>query len=253
MDAPLPRRKCCPAFDRGSAVSAVVAETRSAGCVAGSGDFCASPGHGRIGRVDHRAEKHAFAGFFLGGLLAYGRFNSFWKTDNNPSRRWGAYVVALILLLAALLAKTTTFSFPAVILLICWWKQRKHPLAGGCPAHPALFCPGHRDEPGGTLPGWRKPMSAPRAGGLRDIPFPDDTDFAGRAFWFYLGNLLCPVNLCFIYPRWRPDAGSLWQWLYPVMAVATLGWLWLAQKKIGRGPATAAFFLSGPFFPCLDS
>ena len=54
--------------------------------------------------------------FYLGALLAYGRFNLFWKADKDSPRRWGAYGLAFILLLAALLAKTATFSFPAVIL-----------------------------------------------------------------------------------------------------------------------------------------
>ena len=61
--------------------------------------------------------------FFLGALLAYGRFNSFWKTGNVSPRKWVAYTSAFFLLLAALLAKTTTFSFPAVVLLIGWWKN----------------------------------------------------------------------------------------------------------------------------------
>ncbi|MGD1019230.1 MAG: O-GlcNAc transferase, partial [Verrucomicrobiia bacterium] len=57
--------------------------------------------------------------FYLGALLAYGRFHSFWKEDNGaPARRWGAYGLAVLLCLGALLAKTTAFSLPAVIVLI---------------------------------------------------------------------------------------------------------------------------------------
>ena len=61
---------------------------------------------------------------YLGALLAYGRFNSFWKEDNGSrARHRGAYALALFLCLGALLAKTTAFSLPAVIMLIGWWKR----------------------------------------------------------------------------------------------------------------------------------
>jgi tetratricopeptide (TPR) repeat protein len=69
--------------------------------------------------------------------------------------------------------------------------------------------------------------------------------------WFYTGKLLWPANLCFIYPRWQLNAGSCWQWLYPVGAAGVLLMFWLARGRIGRGPATAAFFFVGTLFPVL--
>src|ERR1022692_1403546 len=61
--------------------------------------------------------------FFLGSLLAYGKFASFWTDDAGPGRRRGYYLLALLLFLGALLSKITACSLPAVILLICWWKR----------------------------------------------------------------------------------------------------------------------------------
>jgi tetratricopeptide (TPR) repeat protein len=74
---------------------------------------------------------------------------------------------------------------------------------------------------------------------------------AGRVFWFYLGKLFWPAHLCFVYPRWQPDPSVWWQWLYPATAVGLLLGLWLARNRMGRGPATAAFFYVGTLLPLL--
>jgi len=186
--------------------------------------------------------------FFLGALLAYGRFNSFWKADNDSRRKWGAYALAFFLLLAALLAKTTTFSFPAVILLIGWWKRGRIQWRGDVlPGLPffaiAIGFSG--------VTAWLEKNHVGATGSDFAMTFPERCLIAGRAFWFYIGKLFWPENLCFIYPRWKPDAGSFWQWLLPLAALAALAALWLGRKKIGRGPAAAAFFFAGTIFPVL--
>jgi protein O-mannosyl-transferase len=186
--------------------------------------------------------------FYLGALLAYGRYESFWQGDRGSTRRWSTYGLAFVFLLAALLAKTTTFSFPAVILLICWWKRGR--IRWGGDVLPTL--PFFAAAIGFSLvTAWLEKHHVGATGWEWNIPFLERGLIAGRAFWFYLGKLFCPVNLCFIYPRWQMEVGSLWHWLYPVTAVVALGWLWLAQKKIGRGPVTAAFFYVGTIFPVL--
>ena len=38
---------------------------------------------------------------------------------------------------------------------------------------------------------------------------------SARAIWFYLGKLLWPEPLIFIYPRWEIDAGSVPAYLAP--------------------------------------
>jgi len=194
--------------------------------------------------------------FYLGALLAYGRYNSFWQEDhdsahaagNSPPQRRGAFALACLLFLGALLAKTTTFSLPAAILLLCWWRQ------------------GHirwRRDVLPTLPffalalglclvtAWLEKNHVGAQGRDFTLTFSERCLAAGRAPWFYAGKLFWPANLCFIYPRWHPEAGLWWPWLYPAAAIVTLSGLWLARKRIGRGPATAVFFFTGTLFPVL--
>ena len=185
---------------------------------------------------------------YLGALLAYGRFTSFWNEDQDSRPREGAYLLALLLALGATLAKTTAFSLPAVILLIGWWKR-------GRIRWPADVLP--------TLPffavaislslttAWLEKNNLGAQGPEWAISFPQRCLIAGRALWFYTGKLLWPVNLCFIYPRWQLNARSISQWLYPITAAGVLLALWLARRKIGRGPAAAAFFFVGTLFPLL--
>ena len=73
---------------------------------------------------------------------------------------------------------------------------------------------------------------------------------AGRVIWFYLGKLLWPANLIFIYPRWTVDESELWQFLFPLAAVALLVWLagWQRQR---RGLLAGLLFFCGSLFPAL--
>jgi protein O-mannosyl-transferase len=185
---------------------------------------------------------------YLSALLAYGRFTGFWSTNDPPKRDWKFYGLAFALFVLALLAKTTAFSFPAVVLLIRWWKKGKiDPKRDLLPTLPLLavsigFC---------SLTGWLEKHHVGAHGPEWQIPFAQRCLIAGRVFWFYIGKLIWPSNLCFVYSRWRVDPHSLAQWLIPASAVGVLIGLWLARSRIGRGPAAAAFFYVGTLFPSL--
>jgi Flp pilus assembly protein TadD len=193
---------------------------------------------------------------YLGALLTYGRFARFWEADqgttppaaNSPPRRWGVYGLALLLFVAADLSKATAFSLPAVLLLVCWWKRgRIRWQADVLPSLPffavALGL--------GLLTAWLEKTTVGAKGPEWAITFPERCLIAGQALWFYTGKLLWPANLCFLYPRWQLSAGSPAQWLYPGTAAGMLWGLWLMRGRIGRGPATAAFFFAGTLFPVL--
>jgi hypothetical protein len=197
---------------------------------------------------------------YLAALLAYLRYAQgvtgdkcqVTRTDSilsrvtcHPSLFYG---LALFLFLAALRAKTTAFSLPAVILLIDWWQHGQ--IRWRADVLPTLrffamafgLC---------AVTAWLEKHHVGAQGSDFDLTFPQRCLIAGHAFWFYLGKLFWPANLCFVYPRWQPNPGSGWQWLYPLTAIGALITLWLVRGRIGRGPVTALFFFVGTLFPVL--
>ena len=84
-----------------------------------------------------------------------------------------------------------------------------------------------------------------------DLSFVQRCLIAGRAPWFYAGKLLWPHPLIFVYPRWRIDDPAWYQYLFPVSAVALISVLWLARRRLGRGPLVAVLFFVGTLFPAL--
>ena len=194
--------------------------------------------------------------FYLGALLAYGRFARFWNADNHPAastadspaRLRSAYWLAFLLFVAAELSKATAFSLPAVLLLVCWWKGgRIRWQADVLPTLPFFTAAISL----GLVTAWVETNHLRASGPEWAFSLPERCLIAGRALWFYMGKLLWPGNLCFVYPQWRLNAGSFVQWLCPSTAVGVLLALWLMRRRIGRGPATAAFFFAGTLFPVL--
>jgi tetratricopeptide (TPR) repeat protein len=197
---------------------------------------------------------------YLAALLAYLRYAQgvssvrcqVSRTDSILSRftfhvsRF--YGLALVLFLGALLAKTTAFSLPAVILLLAWWQRGG--LRWRADVLPTLpffalsisLC---------LVTAWLEKNHVGAQGSDFDLSWPQRCLVAGRVPWFYLGQLFWPANLCFVYPRWQPDPGVWWQWLYPAGTVGGLFALWLMRGRIGRGPVTALFYFVGTLFPLL--
>jgi tetratricopeptide (TPR) repeat protein len=188
--------------------------------------------------------------FFLGSLLAYGRYVAFWegKDEVEAPRRRSIYVLALVLFLGALFSKTTTVSLPAVILLLEWWKRGS--IRWRRDVLPTL--PFFALALGLSMTTyWLEQNHVGAKGADFAMTFPERCLIAGRVPWFYIGKLLWPVNLCFVYPRWGLEVASWWQWIYPATALAALFAFWLARGRIGRGPATGVFFFVGTLFPVL--
>ena len=84
-----------------------------------------------------------------------------------------------------------------------------------------------------------------------DFSFLDRFLIAGRVLWFYIGKLVWPNPIIFIYPRWIIDDSIWWQYIYPLAFLLLIFILWYLRKHINRGPLIAILFFAGSLFPVL--
>ena len=185
-------------------------------------------------------QKNTLSGVFcLAAALAYLRF--------DEKRRWAWYALATLLFALALLSKTVTATLPAALLVIFWWKRGRLTLKGDVLALFPWFCMG---AGAGAVTAWMERTFIGASGTAYGLGVLDRFLVAGRALWFYLGKLLWPADLIFIYPHWDVDARIPWQWLFPLAAIGVL-WALFAVRSRSRGPLTTALLFAGTLFPAL--
>ncbi|MBT3923259.1 MAG: tetratricopeptide repeat protein, partial [Nitrospina sp.] len=102
-----------------------------------------------------------------------------------------------------------------------------------------------------TLTIWLEKVNAGALGPEWNYSFWDRFIIAGRALWFYIGNLIWPSSIIFIYPMWSIDDSVWWQYLYPLTFLFFILILWTLRKNIGRGPLAGVLFYAGSVLPAL--
>jgi protein O-mannosyl-transferase len=177
--------------------------------------------------------------FYLWSALAYLRF--------DRDRGQGSYLLALGLFVLALLSKTVTATLPAALLVVLWWQQGR--LSWRRDVAPLLPWFG-LGAAAGLFSGWVERTYVGAQGASFSLSFLQRCLVAGREIWFYLGKLLWPANLIFIYPHWSVDAGAPLQWVFPFGAIALLAALWLIRRRT-RAPLAALLLFVGTLFPTL--
>jgi Flp pilus assembly protein TadD len=159
----------------------------------------------------------------------------------------GLYILASGLYAVALLSKSMSATLPAALLVIFWWKRGSLSWKRDVlPLIPWLFF----GAAFGLFTGWVERHYIGAQGS--DFAFSpiERVLIAGRATWFYLGKLVWPAHLVFIYPRWQVDARDLWQYLFPAGAIGLTAFLWSLRRR-RRGPLAAWLFFVGALFPIL--
>ncbi len=185
--------------------------------------------------------------FYLASLTAFLRFAPIDAGERGGPRRFGMYWLALVLFICALLSKTVTCSLPAAILLIYWWKRGTLPRREVLAIVPMLAI----GLATAALTVWLERHHVGAEGRDWTLTGIERTLVAGRAAWFYLGKLVLPFPLMFVYPRWDISQAVWWQYLFPAAVVVLLTVLRVLQRRIGRGPLTAALFFGGTLVPAL--
>jgi len=168
-----------------------------------------------------------------------------------PSRDRRAWALALSLFLGALFSKTVTASFPAAVLLILWWKNDRFPRREVLPLIPFFLAGIVLSTVTGYLETYHVGATGENVVELQ-LGFAQRCLIAGRAIWFYVGKLLWPHPLSFIYPRWNEIATpTAIQWALPAMVAGTAAALFALRERLGRGPLVAWLLFCGTLFPAL--
>ena len=184
---------------------------------------------------------------YLCAALAYLRFDSPGERDRPRSPR--AYALASMLFIAALLSKTVTATLPAALLVLAWWQRGTVSLRrDALPLLPWFAC--------SALAAVATASFEHTLIGAQGADFALTAAqrllLAGRAVWFYLGKLLLPLDLSFIYPRVVPDPTHVLPWLVLAATVALPAALaWHSRHSGRRGPLAAALLFGGALFPAL--
>lgn len=176
---------------------------------------------------------------YLGAMLSYLRF------DHERRPAW--YGAALSLFLLAMLSKTVAASFPAALLVIFWWKQGRLRWKEDVLWLLPFFV---TSVAGGMLTAWVERKLIGAEGVEFSLTWGERWLVAGRAFWFYLGKLLWPTELIFIYPRWEVRHEGWGQYGFLIAFALLMLVLWKLRRHV-RAPLAAMLFFIGSLFPAL--
>ena len=185
-------------------------------------------------------QKNTLSGvFFLASALTYLHF--------DRQRTPGLYAGALLLFACAVLSKTVTAPLPAALLVVLWWQRGRLELKRDVLPLLPWFAVG---AGGGLFSAWVERTYIGAFGAPFALSLGQRILIAGRVVWFYLGKLLWPANLIFIYPRWEVSTAVWWQYLFPLGLLGLLAVLW-HWRRLSRAPLAAMLLFTGLLFPIM--
>ena len=180
--------------------------------------------------------------FYLLSILFY------LKWEERPLRKSNSmFAMSLICFALATLSKPSVVMLPAVLALCVWWRRGRIRWQDAAPLAPYVVISAIASA--WTI--WEQRFHAGAVGPDWEQTWPERLVIAGRAIWFYLGKLLWPDPLIFIYPRWEIHASDLTAYLPLAGAILGLVSLWFVRGKAGRALFFAASSYVVSLFPVL--
>ncbi len=184
--------------------------------------------------------------FYLLAILFFANF-ILAQREANPKAPRGWYCASLICGALAVASKSSTVVLPVVLGLCAYWLEGRWlwrwiwqllPFALLAAASSALAV-------------WTQSLDI---GGRADWQrgWPERLAVAGRAIWFYLGKLLWPHPLIFIYPRWRIDVANPLSYVPLAAALLALAVLWRWRRGWARETWFAFTYFVVALLPVLD-
>ena len=163
----------------------------------------------------------------------------------------GACVVSFVssfgFFILATLSKPSVVMLPFVLALCLWWTREKIRWRDALTLAPFALISALASA--WTI--WEQKFHARAVGPDWAQTFPERLIIAGRAIWFYLGKLLWPHPLIFIYPKWDVDPSKLIAYLPLLSAVAVLVTFCFIRAAWGRAVFFAGAYYVISLFPVL--
>jgi Flp pilus assembly protein TadD len=161
----------------------------------------------------------------------------------HPSSFYFWYWLSLAAFALAMLSKASAVTLPVLLLGIAWWLHTKGTVQIFMPTKMGLS-PNVRRDLVLTAPFFAVAVALTvvnvwfQTHGMdiayRTVSFAERLLGAGGVIWFYLYKALLPLNLVFVYPQWRVEAGNPLWWLPLATILAVTAVLWRYRNGWSR-------------------
>jgi len=167
------------------------------------------------------------------------------KSLRNSRFAWLA--LSLLFFVLATLSKPSVVMLPVVLALCVWWQNGRISRSNFSALVPFVVI-------SAVASAWtifEQKFHAGASGAEWAQSWLERLVIGGRAIWFYLGKLILPNPLIFIYPRWEISSSEISTYLPLLAALAGLLTLWWLPTKWGRALFFAAAYYVASLFPVL--
>jgi tetratricopeptide (TPR) repeat protein len=165
--------------------------------------------------------------------------------EQRPGNRLLA--LSLISFVLAITSKPATVMLPVVLALCVWWEKKALSKRDLILLLPFFLI-------SGTAAVWtviEQRFHSGAAGLGWDLTTAQRLVVGGRAVWFYLGKVIWPHPLIFIYPRWKIETVLPVDFIPLFAAIGGLLFLWFKRNGVLRPAFFAAAYFVVSLFPVL--
>ena len=151
----------------------------------------------------------------------------FLRSGHHGKQGRALYAASLLCAVLALTAKTSTVVLPLVLLLCGWWRGEGFGLQRLVRVMPFLLL----SVVAGVLTVLEQKFHVGATGHEYTLDLAQRIALVGITPWFYLGKLLWPATVTFIYPKWSPAELIPVGWMLLGFNLLLIGCLWHLRPR----------------------